>query len=101
MYVDLPTTGCNVIQSSTSFYNYSPDRRTRQNYVLIDGIAYLQSVSYNEYGYNYSGTCLNSGDLVYKPELKIYFEGIAFVICTLIGILLYNLVIKRLRWRSS
>lgn len=101
MYVDLPSTGCNVIQSSTTFYNYSPDGRTRQTYVLIDGNKYLQSESYNQYGYSYTGTCLNTGDLVYKPELKIYFEALSIVACVGIGLLLFNLFVKRLRWRSA
>lgn len=100
MYVELPSTGCNIIQSATSFYNYSPDSKTRQTFVLVDGIAYKQSETYNQYGYTYTGTCLNTGDLVYKPEFKIYFEAIAFSVCLVLGILLYNLIFKRLRWRA-
>lgn len=100
MYVELPSTGCNVIQSSTTFYNYSPDSKTRQTFVLIDGNIYKQSESYNQYGYTYTGTCLSTGDLVYKPELKIYFEAIAFSLCIFLGWLLFHLIIRRLRWRS-
>ena len=101
MYVDLPSTGCNIIQSATTFYNYSPDSRTRQTYVVVDGKPFLQSESYSQYGYSYTGTCLSTGDLVYKPELTIYFEFIAFIICLLVFFLLHNLIIRRLRWRPS
>ena len=100
MYVDLPTTGCNILTSATSLYNYSADGRTRQTFVLLDGNIYKTAETYNQYGYTYTGTCLQTGDLVYKPEVKIYFEALAFVLCFVIGVLLYSLIIRRLRWRS-
>lgn len=100
MYVDLPSTGCNILNSATSLYNYSSDGRTRQNYVLLDGILYKTSESYNQYGYTYTGTCLQAGDLVYKPEIKIYFEFISLAVLFAIFVVIFNLIIKRLRWRS-
>ena len=96
MDVELPTTGCNIIASSTSFYNYSSDGRTRETYVIYDGKAHLQSSSTSQYGYTYSGTCLNTGDLVYKPELDVYFPVISFCICCAIVLFIYHLFIKRL-----
>ena len=69
MDVVLPAEGCNIINSSTTFYNYSNNDRTRTSYVIYDGVAYVQSVSTNNLGYNYTGTCLVTGDLVYKPEI--------------------------------
>lgn len=86
MNVELPSTGCNIINSSTTFYNYSADGRTRESYVIYEGKAFLQSSTYNQYGYTYTGTCLDTGDLVFKPEVGVYFPVIAFGICC--GILL-------------
>lgn len=97
MDVVLPSTGCNILNSSTTFYNYSQDSRTRQTYIIFDGEAFLQSSTYNQNGYNYSGTCLTTGDLVYKPEYKDFI----FPFCALISFifilgLVYKIIIKRL-----
>lgn len=100
MYVELPTTGCNILNSATSLYNYSPDGQTRQTFVLLDGNIYKTAESYNQYGYTYTGTCLNTGDLVYKPEIKIYFEFIAGIVVGIIFWLIFKLIIKRIRWRG-
>lgn len=95
MNVDLPTAGCNIINSSTSFYNYSSDSKTRQNYVIYEGKAILQSSTYNQYGYSYSGTCLHTGDLVYKPELQIYLPVISFCLIASAFYLAYKVVLWR------
>lgn len=96
MDVELPSTGCNIINSSTSFYNYSSDGRTRENYIIYDGKALLQSSSYNQYGYSYTGDCLTTGDLIYKPELDVYFPVISFCIVCFILLIIYRIFIKRL-----
>ena len=97
MDVQLPTSGCNIINSATSFYNYSPDSRTRDNYVIYDGKIFLQSSTYNQYGYTYSGTCLHTGDLVYKPEYKDFIMPfVAIVAFIFILSLVYKIIIKRL-----
>lgn len=101
MYVELPAAGCNIVNSATTIYNYSPDSHTRTTYVLIDGKLYKQSESYSQMGYTYSGTCLSTGDLQYRPEIKIYFEAISFALCFIIGWLLFRLIIRRLRWRGA
>lgn len=84
----MPETGCNILNSATTFYNYSPDRRTRQTYIIFDGESHLQSENYSTTGYTYTGTCLSNGDLVYKPELQVYFQIISivafFAICKLV-----------------
>lgn len=96
MNVELPDTGCNIINSSTSFYNFSPDNRTRETWIIYDGKAILQSSTTSQYGYTYSGTCLNTGDLVYRPELK----GVWFPIVGLIVILfIYRFVFRLFRGR--
>lgn len=96
MNVSLPDTGCNIINSSTTFYNYSPDSRTRNYYVIYDGEAYLQSSTYNQYGYTYSGDCLVTGDLKYKPELDVYFPVLSFCLICSILLFIYHVFIKRL-----
>lgn len=92
MNVELPTTGCNIINSSTTFYNYSPDGRTRTYYVIYDGKAIKQSETYNQYGYSYSGDCLNTGDLLYKPELVPIFQWCSIILCALIAVLLWKTI---------
>lgn len=96
MDVVLPSTGCNIINSSTSFYNYSTDGHTRETYVIYDGKAILQSSNTSQYGYTYTGTCLSTGDLVYKPELDVYFPILAFILCCSILLFIYHVFIKRL-----
>lgn len=99
MDVVLPSTGCNIINSATSFYNYSNDGRTRDTYVIYEGVAHLQSSNYNQYGYNYTGTCLSTGDLTYKPETKVYFEALSiFLLFLCFGLVLYLFFIKW--WRK-
>lgn len=95
MDIELPNTGCNIINSSTSFYNYSIDGKTRQSYYIIDGKAFLRDSTYNQYGYGYTGTCLYTGDIVYKPELKIYFPVIAFLLIFGTILLAYKIVLWR------
>lgn len=96
MDVELPSTGCNIINSSTSFYNYSPDSKTRETYVIYDGKALKQSSTYNQYGYTYSGDCLITGDIVYRPEIGIYFPILSFFIICSILLFIYHIIIKRL-----
>lgn len=96
MDVTLPDTGCNILISSNSFYNYSSDRRTRQRYYIYDGVAHLESSSNSTYGYDYTGTCLSTGDLVYKPELQVYFPLASFCVICFLLIIIYRIIIKRL-----
>lgn len=96
MDVSLPSSGCNILISSNSFYNYSNDRRTRQRYYIYDGVAKLESSTTSSYTYDYSGTCLHTGDLVYRPELKVYFPILSFLLVFGITIFIYHLIIKRL-----
>lgn len=96
MNVELPSTGCNIINSATTFYNYSPDSRTRETYIIYDGVAHLQSSSYSQYGYTYSGDCLSTGDLVYQPQVQVYFPFLAIFSIIFILVLIYRLIFKRL-----
>jgi len=96
MYVDLPDTGCNIINSSTSFYNYSTDARTRTTYYIYEGVAHAGAVATNNMGYTYSGTCLVDGDLVFKPESEVYFPFLSFCAVCFILVIIYKVIIKRL-----
>lgn len=96
MDVILPSTGCNIINSATSFYNYSPDSRTRESWVIYEGVAHRQSSTYNQYGYTYSGDCLSTGDLQYQPEVSVYFPILCFCLICFLLYVIYNLIIKRL-----
>lgn len=96
MNVDLPDNGCNILISDVSFYNYSSDRKTRKRYYIYDGIAHLENTTTTSYTYDYSGSCLSDGDLVYKPELKVYFPVISFCIICFILLLIYRIFLKRL-----
>lgn len=84
MDVQLPDTGCNIINNATSFYNYSADGKTRDVYYIYEGVAHLQSSSYNQYGYTYSGTCLQTGDLIFRPEYKEFIFPLASIIISLL-----------------
>lgn len=92
MNVDLPNTGCNIISSSSSFYNYHSDGRTRDTYIIYENQAILQNTSTSQYGYTYSGDCLTTGDLVYKPELQVYFQFFSVILCGLIAVLLWKTI---------
>lgn len=94
--MELPSTGCNIINSSTSFYNYSSDDRTRESYVIYEGKAIRQSSTYNQYGYSYTGDCLVTGDLVFQPEQRVYFPILSFGVIAFLLIIIYNIIIKRL-----
>lgn len=96
MDVELPSSGCNILTGATSFYNYSSDGRTRQTFAIYEGQAKMVSEAYNQYGYTYTGTCLQTGDLVYKPELKIYFPFLSAIIFIFSLYLIYRVIFKRL-----
>lgn len=98
MDVELPSTGCNIISSSTSFYNYSDDLRTRQTYIIYEGVPKKQSESYNQYGYTYTGQCLHTGDLVYKPEMEFWYSLGAVALGGVIMILIAKLIFRKW-WR--
>ena len=99
MNVDLPSTGCNIINSSTSFYNYSSDSHTRVNYIIYDGKAVKQSESYSQTGYIYTGDCLSTGDLVYKPELAVFFQYFSIVLTVVIFAIISKVLLRKW-WRT-
>lgn len=99
MDVELPDTGCNIIRNSESFYNYSDDRTVRDTYYIYEGKAVLESTSINQYGYTYTGQCISTGDLVYKPELKeVFFPLVSIVLSLLLYYGAYKLMLSHW-WR--
>lgn len=92
MNVELPNTGCNILYSADTIYNYSDNNHTRSEYSIYSGEIFLRNTSTSTYGYNVTGTCLNTGDLVYKPEVKVYFEIISVIIFYLIVRLVFRLL---------
>lgn len=97
----LPTTGCNILTGSETVQNYSDDGHTRQTYIIYDGVAYLSSSSYSQYGYSYTGQCLAADSLVYKPEYKEVFFPLIACFCSLfIFALAYKLMVS-MWWRKK
>lgn len=93
MDITLPTTGCNISQSSGYIDNYTNGTRTR--YVINENKlvpVYRSTYSSNPTGY----TCLSTGDLVYKPELAIYFQFISFIMILVATLIIYKTIIGRL-----
>lgn len=100
MNVELPATGCNILSSNSTVYNYSDDRHTRRQYSIYDGKIFLTSTSISSYGYDVTGTCLTTGDLVYKPEYKEFvFPVTAVFVSLLIFWFAYRLMVHKF-WRK-
>lgn len=97
MEVEIPSDGCFIASGSNTFQHYLNNQRI--TYYLYDGkLVRGSSSNYNNLPTGYH--CLSTGDVVYKPEVTVYFPFMAFALIAFAGILLFNLVIKRL-WSSS
>lgn len=96
MEVELPSTGCNIMSSYNTVDNYFNGTRIR--YYIYDG-KFIRSSSSSYSRLPDNSYCLRSGDLVYKPEIPVYFSFMSFCIISFAGILLFNIVIKKL-WGS-
>lgn len=94
MEIELPATGCNILNNNGVLYNY-PNARTRNTYVIYDGKLFLSSQSTSNYDYSYNGTCLVTGDLIYKPEIPIYFQFISLLLVAGCFLLIFNIMFKR------
>lgn len=96
MNVELPNWGCNILTNENEFINYANNDKTRTIYNIYNGKAFIESTETRTIGtYEYSGTCLTTGDLVYKPELQVYFTAIAFCLVCFALILIYKVIFKR------
>lgn len=97
MYVDLPDTGCNILNSSSVLYNYSTDLRRRDTYTIYEGQIFLQSTSTSNVGYSVSGTCLSDGDIAYRPvDFQVWFPLSSFALFFVIIWLVYRVFLRRL-----
>lgn len=94
MEITLPTNGCNINQSAGYIDNYYNGTRTR--YLINENK--LTPV----YRTTYSGgvpqyySCLVTGDIIYKPEIAIYFPILAGGIIILILAVLFKISIGKL-----
>lgn len=96
MEIEIPSGGCFTASGSTTFYHYLNNQRI--TYYLYDGkFVRGSSSTYTSLPNGYH--CLSSGDLVYKPEITVYFPFMAFCLIAFAGILLFNIIFKRL-WSS-
>lgn len=96
MEVEIPSGGCFIASGSNTFAHYLNNQRI--TYYLYDGkLVRGSNSSYTNMPSGYH--CLSTGDLVYKPEIPVYFSFMSMCIVAFSGILLYNLVIKKL-WQG-
>lgn len=96
MEVDLPS-GCNIYYG-TYVDNYTNNGRTRVRYYINEGKLVPSSGSTSQYDQRPSNDyhCLTTGELVYKPEVQIYFPFLAGSLLVFVLILVYKIFIKRL-----
>lgn len=96
MEIEIPEGGCFSASGSTSFYHYLNNQRIA--YYLYDGKLIRGSSS--SYSNLPNGVhCLSPGDVVYKPEVTVYFPFMAFALIAFAGFLLFNIIFKKL-WSS-
>lgn len=94
--IELPSQGCNVYYGNY-LDNYHNGHRSR--YYLNDGKLVLSNTS--SYSSLPSGVnCLSAGDLIYRPEIDVYFQSIALVFVFFLFFSAYRLIIHPF-WRKS
>lgn len=96
MEIELPQNGCSILTSSNTVDHYLNNVRTR--YYIYDGKLVKSTTSTNA-NLPLNSYCLQPGDLVYRPEVKIHFYFMSFCLVAFIGILLFNILIKNL-WKG-
>lgn len=93
MEIQLPTTGCNISQSAGYIDNYNNTTRTR--YLISENkLTMVYRTTYNSLPTGY--TCLSTGDIIYKPELAIYFPILAGGMIVLALVVLFKITIDRI-----
>lgn len=78
MDIELPSDGCNVFYGNY-LDNYSHNTRTRY-YFSENKLIRSSTASYTRIPDGV--VCLEQGDLIYKPEIEVYFNVIS-VICAI------------------
>ena len=95
MDVELPSTGCNISNSSGYIDNYYNGIRTR--YLLNENKAVkVYQTSYTGSNPTQYYTCLHTGDIIYKPELSIYFQVIAGGMIFLATAVIFHIIFERI-----
>lgn len=93
--IKLPENGCSVYYG-TYIDNYYNSIRTR--YYLNDGqLVRSSTASYSRLPDG--AVCLSQGDLIYKPELEVYFNLFSILCAGLIFWFAYRLIIHPF-WRK-
>lgn len=92
--IPLPENGCSVYYG-TYVDNYYNSVRTRF-YVNDTQLVKSSTSSYTRLPDNV--VCLNQGDLIYKPELEVYFNLASFVLFPLLIMFAIRLILFRW-WR--
>lgn len=96
MEIELPTTGCSIFYGSY-IDHYTSNGYTRTRYYINEGKLVKNNTSSSNYNSIPSGaTCLQQGDLVYRPELEVYIPFLASSLFIFALILVYKIFIKRL-----
>ena len=93
MNIDLPSTGCNVLESADTIVNYSADGAIRSTYTIKNAQLYLSSVETGEY--IPTGTCLSTGDLEWEPQYKIAAELVSIFVVAFIFWFIYHITLRR------
>lgn len=96
MEIEIPSGGCFIATGYNSFSHYLNNSRV-QYYLNENQLVRGSSSSYSNLPNGYH--CLSTGDLVYKPEVAVYFPFMAFALIAFAGVLLFNIFIKRL-WQG-
>lgn len=96
MEIEIPSVGCFVASGYNSFDHYLNNSRVRY-FLISNKLVRGSSSHYSNLPSGYH--CLQTGDLVYKPEIAVYFPFMAFGLVAFAGILLYNILIKKL-WQG-
>lgn len=91
MDIELPTQGCNIVYGNY-VDNYRNNVRTRY-YIINQKLVQNSTSSYSSLPTGYS--CY-SGKLEYSPELKIYLPFLSLALITLVMVLIYKIILKRL-----
>lgn len=96
MEIDLPS-GCNIYYG-TYIDNYTNNGRTRTRYYLDEGKLVQSTGSSSQYDQRPTNDyhCLTDGELVYKPEVQVYFPFLASLVFIFGAYLVYKIIIKRL-----
>lgn len=93
MDVNLPTNGCNISQSNGFIDNYYNGTRTRYT-ITENKLVQSYRTTYTSIPTGY--TCLNTGDIIYKPELAVYFQIISLALVGIATLIIFKIIIGRL-----